>query len=224
MDALIFDFDGVIVDSEPVHFRGFQEVLGLIGVELTEQEYYRDYLGYDDHDCFKAVLVERDMGCDEQQIKAMTEAKTKFVQQAFARSIRPLEGAVRLAREAAEAGIPVGVCSGALKREIVLAARSVGVLDAFSQIVSAEDVRKGKPDPEGYRLALARLSASAGRKLRADRTVVIEDTPAGIEAAKAAGMKALAITNSYPADALRNADKVIASLEAVTVDSLERLL
>jgi len=223
MDALIFDFDGVIVDSEPIHLRGFRKVLALIGIELTSQEYYRKYLGYDDQDCFKAVLADKGMEQTAEQIKAMIEAKSQAVQEELARSVQPLDGAVEMIAAAAESGILVGVCSGALKKEIVLSARKIGILEHLEQIVSAEDVRKGKPDPEGYRLALSRLSASAGRDLPAAKCVAIEDSPAGIAAAKAAGMKVLAVTNSYDAEALTDADKVVDSLTSVGLDCLDEL-
>jgi beta-phosphoglucomutase-like phosphatase (HAD superfamily) len=90
-------------------------------------------------------------------------------------------------------------------------------------IISAEDVSRGKPDPAGYRLTLEALAAACGRELVAGRCVAVEDSPAGIEAAARAGMKTLAVTNSYPRSRLRRADRIVSSLSEITLEQLERL-
>ena len=223
-DAVIFDFDGVVVDSEPIHLMAFRRVLRPAGVTLTDKDYYGRYLGYDDHDCFQAAGKDNGADFSEQQIAEMTAAKTAIVKNAIAESIQPQPGAVELIAAAAEAGIPLAVCSGALRDEIELAAATIDVRETFVTIVSAEDVSRGKPDPEGYRLVLARLDDALGRKLAAGCCVVIEDAPAGIEAAKAAGIKVLAVTSSYPAGALAAADRVVTSLADVTLASLDQLV
>ena len=221
---MIFDFDGVIVDSEPVHLACFRQVLAGTGVTLTEEEYYAKYLGFDDHDCFQAALVDHGVPCSEASIAEMTARKTVLIQKAYSQSIEPLPGAVELVHSVGDAGIPLGICSGGLLDEIRLAARTVGVLDSFIAIVPAEDVRRGKPDPEGYRIALARLAEAVGRDLSAARTVVVEDSPAGISAAKALGMPVLAVTNSYARDALIDADRIVSSLAEVAIGDLEELV
>jgi HAD superfamily hydrolase (TIGR01509 family) len=223
MDAVVFDFDGVIADSEPIHLRAFQEVLVSAGLELSREDYYDRYLGFDDHDCFQAVLAANGREAGERQIADMTAAKTKLVQRAFA-DARAFDGAVDLVRHVAGAGVALGICSGALKEEIVIAAEALGVLDCFDEIVGGKDVSRGKPDPEGYRLAIDRLSASTGRGLDPARSVALEDSPAGIASAKGAGMKVLAVTTSYPRDALGEADVVVASLRGVSLATLEGLL
>ena len=224
MDALIFDFDGVVVDSEPVHLKAFQQVLRPAGIEMTRDDYYGKYLGFDDHDCFAAAAADNGKQFTEARIAKMIAAKTQLVQRAFGGSVRALSGAAELIADAAGAGVPLAICSGALREEIVLAARTVGVRRHFRAIVTAEDVRRGKPDPEGYALALERLARAAGRGLDPSRTVVVEDAPAGIRAAKALGMKVLAVTNSYSADRLAEADRVVDSLKGVTAAGLDILL
>ncbi len=224
MDALIFDFDGVVVDSEPLHLKCFQKLLAGRGVELTREAYYSKYLGFDDHDVFTAVMRDSGAACNEQEIAQLIAAKTELIKKVFAESVDPLPGAVELIAGAATNGTPVAVCSGALRDEITLAAKAIGVQEHFIAIVSAEDVRRGKPDPEGFRLALERLRAACRRELAVRQCVVVEDSPAGIEAAKSAGMKVLAVTNSYPAEALQAADRVVDSLADVSVASLEELL
>jgi len=224
LDALIFDFDGVVVDSEPVHLRAFQRVLRGAGVEMTHDDYYGKYLGFDDHDCLAAAAADDRKRLTEAQIAEMIAAKTQLVQQAFRESIRALPGAAELIARAAGTGLPLAICSGALREEIELAARTVGVRRHFRAIVTAEDVRRGKPDPEGYSLALERLGRAVERGLDPSRTVVVEDAPAGIRAAKALGMKVLAVTNSYSADQLAEADRVVDSLEGVTAADLEAMI
>ncbi|HOD82988.1 MAG TPA: HAD family phosphatase, partial [Phycisphaerae bacterium] len=140
MDALIFDFDGVVVDSEPVHCATFQQVLRTRGVEMSRDDYYSRYLGFDDHDCFLHAGADAGRRFSEDEIARMTAEKTVLVQRAFGESIQPLRGAVELIASAAGRGVPVGVCSGALKGEIELASRTVGALDHFTTIVSAEEV------------------------------------------------------------------------------------
>ncbi len=223
MDAIIFDFDGVVADSEPIHLLCFQQVMKTVGVELTREAYYREYLGYDDHDCIVAAARDGGVQLDENCISGLIDAKTGLVQRMFRDSIEALPGAVELISTAAEAGIPLAVCSGALREEIELAIESIGAAGAFRLIVDAGDVSCGKPDPEGYNLALERLRECTGREIHEQRSVAVEDSPAGIDAARAAGLKVLAVTNSYPAEALSSAHKIVASLAEVTLESLDEL-
>ena len=224
MDAMVFDFDGVVVDSEPVHLVCFRRVLKAVGVELSEREYYTRYLGFDDRDCIRQAAEDHGVQLAEHRVVQLIDAKTRLVQWMFRESIAALPGAAELIHAAHDAGVPLAICSGALREEIELAATTVGVRDCFSVIVPAEDVERGKPDPQGYRLALARLREASGRKIRAAASVVVEDAPAGIDAAHAAQMRVLAVTTSYPADALSAADRIVASLADVTPTSLEELV
>ncbi len=224
MDALIFDFDGVVVDSEPVHLAAFQDVLGLEGITMSHDDYYRKYLGFDDYDCFKAVAVDNDTVFTDAKIRELTEAKTQLVRKEFQTSVQALSGAVELIRQASRGGLPMAICSGALRQEIELASEAVGVRDCFQVIVAAEDVHRGKPDPEGYRLALLRLSRYTPGGPEPGRTVVIEDSPAGIEAAGALGIKVLAVSTSYPAAELTAADRIVASLAEVTPADLDEMI
>jgi len=224
LDALIFDFDGVVADSESIHFATFRRVLESRGYKLTPEDYYTRYIGYNDHDAFLEAIGVQGGSTAEADIAEMTARKTAMVKRAFAESIQPLPGAVELIRSAVAAGVPVAVCSGALREEIELASRKIGVLESFTVIVAAQDVRRGKPHPEGYELARGRLSAATGRKIAAARCVAVEDAPAGIDAARGAGMRVLAVTNSYPASALKAADRVVGSLKDVTTAALEKLL
>ena len=212
------------MDSEPIHLMGFQRVLEPLGVELKCEDYYGRYLGFDDRECLTTAL--RDNGADfsDRQIRDLIAAKTAFVKRVLAESATPQPGVVELIRDSRDAAVPVAICSSALREEIELVARSVGVLDLLAVIVAAEDVPKGKPDPACYVLTLKRLCEVTGRKLAANRCVAVEDSPFGIAAARGAGMKTLAVTSSYTAGDLQAADRVVESLADVTVGSLEQLL
>ena len=223
MDALITDFDGVVADSEPIHLRGFTAVLADVAIALTSEDYYGKYLGFDDHDCFQAVGRDNGREFTEDQIAEMTAAKTLIGQALMAESIQPIAGIVELLAALAEAGVPMAVCSGALRDEVELCSRVIGVWGRFAAIVAAVDVTRGKPDPQGYAKALEALRAATGRDLRAGRCVVTEDSPAGISAAKELGMKVLAITSSYPAEALGQADLIVDSFHDVTLATMTKL-
>lgn len=224
MDALIFDFDGVIVDSEPIHLMGFQRVLAEAGVEMTEAEYYQTYLGYDDRDCFTAVSRDKGAGFTPAQVARMTAAKTAIVKRALGESVQALPGAVALIRAAGDAGVPLAICSGALRDEIVLALGRIGAAEMFGVIIAAEDVERGKPDPQGYCLAVEALVDEAARAIDPSKCIVVEDSPAGITAGKAAGAAVLAVANSYAPGDLAEADRVVDSLAEVTVESLNELI
>jgi beta-phosphoglucomutase len=224
VDALIFDFDGVVVDSEPIHLACFRRVLAGAGIALSREDYYSKYLGYDDRDCFLAVAREHGITLEKSRLETMIAAKTTLVQQELSRSTKPLPGAVELIRSASAERLPVAVCSGALRREIELASKAIGVLECFTVIISAEDTTAGKPDPQGFRLTIQRLSAACGHAIRPARCVAVEDSPAGIQAAQTAGLKVLAVANSYPPDRLQSAQRVVSSLAEVTLAGLESLL
>ena len=220
LDAIVFDFDGVVVDSEPVHLECFRAVLAGEGIELSTEDYYTKYLGFDDHDCFVAVLRDNSRPIDEGRVAEMIGEKTALVQKVFAGSIRPLAGAVELMRAAREAGAAVAICSGALREEIEIAGRTVGALELVDVLVAARDVSRGKPDPEGYVLAVKLLGENRGRPVDPASTWVVEDTVAGVQAARGAGCRVLAVTNSYARDALAEADIIVDSLADVALDDL----
>lgn len=224
MDALIFDFDGVIVDSEPVHLATFQEVLAGEGINLSSEDYYEKYLGFDDYDCFKAVGADYGKPFGDRKVEELTEAKTQLVLREYRTAVKPLPGAVELIRRASEAGVPLAICSGSLRQELDVASQAIGVRDCFKVIVAAEDVERGKPDPEGYRLAMRRLAPFGSGGPEPSKTVVIEDSPAGIESAAAAGAKVLAVGTSYAASELTAADRTVASLAEVTPADLDELI
>ena len=219
--ALIFDFDGVIADDEPLHLAAFQEALAPEGLTLTRQAYYARYLGFDDHDAVLEALREAGRPAPPERVRALMAAKAD----SFLRLVRvgaPIfPGVTAFVRDAATR-VPLAVASGALRHEIELILAQAGLAEFFAAIVSAEDVRAGKPSPEGFLRALERLRARLP-DLAPGACLAIEDSQPGIESARRAGMRCLAVTNSYPAAELHGADLIVGSLEEAEWDRLAAL-
>jgi beta-phosphoglucomutase len=217
--AVLFDFDGVIVDSEPLHLAAFRAVLAPIGIALSDAEYWESYLGYDDRQAITAALRSAGRPATTREVEVLMAEKAERFLELVGAGVPLFPGVAAFVRAAAARG-PIAIGSGALRSEIELILGAVGLRDAFAAIVSAEDVRLGKPDPETYVRALDTLRG-ARPHLRAAACLVVEDSPAGVRAAKGAGMRCLAVTNSSPAAALAGADVVVESLEAVRWDVLD---
>lgn len=224
MDALIFDFDGVIVDSEPIHLKGFQEVFRQHGLELTEEAYYDRYLGFDDFNCALTCAADHGITLTKEQINQLVAEKTVIVQNLLRENANAFPGAIELIKQAGNDGIPIGICSAALRDEIRVSCEVLQVEELVMWITAAEDCKQCKPDPEGYNMTLKKLCELTGQKLRADQTVVVEDSRPGIQAAKAAGTKVLAVTTSHQADELQNADRIVERLDKITLDDLKLLV
>lgn len=222
--AVLFDFNGVLVDDEHLHFEAFNEVLAPEGVRMTPETYAERYLGFDDRGAFAAVLRDHGRAPDEALISALIARKAEVYTRRAATDLRVFPGAAELVRRAA-AACPVAVVSGALRAEIELALARMDVRHHVVEIVAAEDVAVCKPDPEGYRAALVRL----GRRfpaVRAAGAVAIEDSLAGLEAACAAGVCAVAVAHTYAPDALRGsgARAVYPTVADITLADLDALL
>jgi beta-phosphoglucomutase len=225
--AIIFDFNGIIADDEPLHLEMFQKVLAEQGIPLFREEYYRSFLGMDDRDCFKAVLAARKRPADDDLVDQLIAKKADYYARAIQERLIIFPGVKELI-VAAAATYPLAIASGALRHEIEGILNAIGLRPAFLAIVSAEDVRHGKPAPDCFITALARLNQSrSGRQgaapIAAAACLVIEDSPWGVTAAHAAGMKCLAVTNSYPAESLKEADHVISTLEGLPLVALKGL-
>lgn len=213
MQAVIFDFDGVIADTEPLHFEGLRRTLEEIHIELTEDDYYANYLGFDDRGCILEALRVNQRAVSS----ALTESLMAKKATAYLASIKDhliiFPGVTTFVEEAA-AIYPVAIASGALRVEIELVLEQIGLRKAFSHITSAEDVTRGKPNPEPFLHALAGLNRQrAGALLSPASCLVIEDSRPGIRAAKSAGMKVLAVANTHNVQDLHEADAISHSLQ-----------
>ena len=219
LGAVIFDFDGVITDSEILHLRAFNEVLADYGIEITTKDYYKDYLGLTDFDCFESLINEGRLKISAGEIENLVEHKNRVFEKLAKGEGRIIEGVQMLKQN----DIPMAICSGALLVEIELILEEAKLRCFFEVIVSAEDVKKGKPEPEGFLLALQKLNEKRQSPILADQCVVIEDSHWGLEAAKAAGMHTIAITNSYDAEQLAMAEKIITRLSGLSIGDLQQL-
>ena len=222
LHAVIFDFNGIIVDDEPIHFKLFQRVLGEEGITLTEDAYYARYLGFDDRGAFIAGFRDNDRSLTDQKLSELIDRKALYYQDAIRNHVVIFPGVKTLVYELAPS-VPLAVASGALRHEIATILTTAGLLNYFQAIVSAEDVEQGKPEPEIFLRVLAKLNAAASPQIEAANCVVIEDSKEGIHGARAAGMKCLAVTNSHPAEVLGEANAVVKSLEEVTLPFLQQL-
>jgi HAD superfamily hydrolase (TIGR01509 family) len=222
--AIILDFNGVLADDEHVHFTLFRDVLAGLGVSLTEQAYQDEYLGYDDRGCFSVALERAGRFPTVAEVDELIAEKARRYAAWARESLTYFPFAAEMVR-ALEASWPVAICSGALRGEIDAALERLGVAEQVVAIVAAEDTDRCKPDPEGYLLALDALRSRGHEDLEAGHCLVVEDSLAGVQAAKAAGMWAIGVTHSYPAHALRHAgaDAVVESLEPITPAWVARL-
>jgi beta-phosphoglucomutase len=220
MRAAIFDFDGVIANSEPLHFRSMQEALRTEGIEITEAEYYSLYLAHDDRGALRRALEHHGRPAGPGFIETLTGRKMeRFL--VVLRDVAFFPGAASLVRALAER-MPVAIASGARREEIDAILTAGGLRDAFTAVVGVDDVTRTKPHPEPYLTAMGRLTREAPGLLPA-QCLAFEDSVPGILSARSAGMKVVAVANSYPAEKLNMAHRVVATLEGLESDGLSAL-
>jgi HAD superfamily hydrolase (TIGR01509 family) len=223
LGAIVFDFDGVIANSEPLHFRAYKDVLAEDGVALSERDYYTRYLGFDDVRAFQAIASDRDLSWTAGHIATLVERKAVRLE-ALERGMSVLFPGAAAAIRRAAAAVPIAVASGARGEEIRRVLEHERLSALFTAIVAAEDTPVSKPAPDPYLRALALVQRATGRAIAAGACVAIEDSRWGLESARAAGMRTVAVTNTYEKSALDGtADLVIPSLEAMDLDVLAQL-
>jgi beta-phosphoglucomutase len=223
--AIVFDFDGVIANSEPLHFRAFRDVLARAGVDLTEKDYYNRYLGFDDVGVFSTLNADLGKGWSERDRADMVGDKALRLAE-LERDVSVLfPGAADAIRRAA-AAVPIAIASGALGPEIRRTLARDGLTPHFAAIVSAEDTPLSKPAPDPYELAVALLRRHvAGPPLQPSECVAIEDSRWGLESARAAGLRTVGVTTAYDRSELQPvSDLVIGSLADLNVQDLRDLL
>ena len=214
--AIVFDFDGVLADSEPLHLRVYQELLEPQGIHLDQATYEARYLGYDDVGVFQKFAEDYNLMLGDEEIELLIEAKSRRFQELVASGDVLYPGAAALVQRLGAAW-PLGIASGALRGEIELMLRGAGLLNAFSFIVSSGDTEQSKPAPHPY------LRAAQLHNVPPAACVAIEDSHWGLQSARAAGMRTIAVTHTYPRETLSEADAVVDSLEQVTVDLIRKL-
>jgi beta-phosphoglucomutase len=213
--AIVFDFDGVLADSEAIHLRSYQDILSPHGVNLTEADYCARYLGFDDEGAFRRIAADYGLLFGDEEIEVLMQEKTRRFQTLVASGDVLYPGAVPCV-ERLSAAWPLGIASGALRHEIELMLRGGGLHDAFRFIVAAGDTDRTKPAPDPY------LRAAELHGVGPADCVAIEDSQWGLQSARSAGMITIAITHTYPRDALRDADLVVDSLDELNADLIRR--
>ena len=222
LQAIIFDFDGVIADSEPLHLRAFQQTLAEEQIELTGRDYYSRYLGYDDVGLFQALAADRRIAVSDREITALVARKGARLQEMLRGDHVLFPGAVDFIRTAT-AVVPIAIASGALRREIEEILEAAGIRRLFDVIVSSGDTPQSKPSPAPYLLAFERLRIASGRELDPRRSVAIEDSKWGLESATVAGLRCVGVTNSYPTAELSGAELIVDGLNGLTLEALDAL-
>ena len=223
LKTVIFDFDGVITDSEILHFRTFNEILSKYGVEISLRDYYKDYLGLSDFDLFKLLINNGTLKLDTSEIESLVSRKNEIFEKLAQSEGKIIEGVRDFLQKLTQNKITIAICSGALLSEIELVLEQANLRGFFEVIVSAEQTQRSKPYPDGFLLTLQKLNKKSSSNIKAEQCVVIEDSHWGIEAAKQAKMNVIAVTNSYDAGQLSAADKVVTHLEQISIEDLQRL-
>ncbi len=221
--AVIFDFDGVIANTEHIHLGAFQKTLAVEGLELTEEDYYANYLAYDDKTLFMKLYENRGLELGDALLSALMDRKSLHYDEMIEGNIELLPGAVDFIKSL-EGQYRLAIGSGALEAEIVRVLDFAGVRGSFEVIVGADNIENCKPAPDVYIEALRRLNVKIddGEIVPAE-CLVIEDSISGIRAALAAGMKCLAVTNSYSEAELSEAHAVKPGLKDLDLGALGHL-
>ena len=221
MRAAIFDFDGVLVNSEPAHFVALREALAPEGIAIGEIEYLARYVAYDDFRSVASALAHHGRRAPAEGVRAIADRKAALFAE-LSREVPFFPGAKDLVRGLAER-MPLAVASGARHAEIEDILEGGGLRDAFAAIVGADDVSRTKPDPEPYLEAMRRLRPRAAG-LEPAQCVALEDTPPGIAAARAAGMTVVGVAHTYEAARLATAHHVVPSLRGLDAAALLALV
>ena len=220
--GVIFDFDGVIADTERLHLQAYQDVLRDHGMTLSREDYEARYLGFDDVGVFTTVAADLDLTLGRGELGRLIEAKgRRFTELVDAGDVVFPEAPACIERLAGD--LVLGIASGALHQEIEDILTAAGLRSHFSAIVAADDVEHAKPAPDGYARAVKLLSAKLGRPPSPSGFIAIEDSRWGIEAAVAAGLPCIGVTTTYAADELPGATAVVSGLADMDCRSLAAL-
>jgi beta-phosphoglucomutase family hydrolase len=213
LEAVIWDMDGVIADTAEYHYQAWRDVFKEQGVEYSKAD-FMPFFGRRHDTIIKAVLGD---GLPKKELEAITEKKQRIYRRRVTGNIRSMPGAVKLIKSLHKHGIKQAIASSAVPDNIEIVVRGLGIAGCFQAIVHGMEVEEGKPSPQIFKLAAKRL------KVQPENCVVIEDAIAGVAAAKQAGMKCVAVTNSHPKMSLKSADLIVESLKKVSINDLQKL-
>jgi len=226
MRAIIFDMDGVICDSEPLHMKAFQRVLAEESIVITDQQYYDRYLAHDDRGSFEAAFRDQQRPApDSEKMKSLLVRKSRYFEEHMKDGLVIYPGAESIVRKAVHK-YSLALASGARRLEVEFVLKKAKIRDAFSAVVSADEVKNGKPQPEAFERALSMMNQmrlDGTSEIRPSEVLVIEDSPRCIKTARALGMKTLGMATSYEAAQLAEAHRVVDSLVGLELADLENL-
>ncbi len=211
LKAVLWDMDGVIADTGPYHFQAWQETFKKRGVHFTADDFKRRF-GQRNDTIIRSIISD---SLSQDEIDIIANEKEADYRSRVAQTVKPLPGAIELIRLLKEQGIKVAIASSAPMENIQLVLSGLGIDNCFDTIVWGREVTEGKPSPQVFLLAARKLG------VQPQECVVVEDAVAGVAAAKKAGMKCVAVTNTHPEVSLKEADLIVDTLEAVGVNDLE---
>ena len=224
--AIIFDFNGVIADDEAPHFLAFQQALAENGIGLSKEDYYGTYLGMDERNCLVALMKSRRGKLNREDPERILTRKAELFRR-YTTTCKPdLFPGVAEFVLAAGHRYRLAIASGGRREQIEWALRGNPIAHLCAVVVSAEDTTLGKPEPQIYQVALERMNGTDPAVvplIRPEECLVIEDSKAGIQAARRAGMKVVALATTYPAEHLTEADSVLRNWGEVSFERLEGL-
>jgi beta-phosphoglucomutase family hydrolase len=213
--GIIFDWDGVIIDSSGHHLRSWELLAEETGYVLPEDHFEKSF-GQRNERIIPELL---DWTQDLDEVRQLSLRKEVLYRECMHRDgVEPMAGVVPFLRRLKAGDVPRIVGSSTHRQNIQTIINMTGLETYFSDMVTAEDVERGKPDPDCFLKAAVKLG------LASNRCIVFEDALVGIEAAQAAGMRVIAVATTNPASALRHADRVVDRLDEVTLDDLKALL
>ncbi len=201
LKAVFFDFNGVIINDEPIHQTLIEQILVEENLRPNPADFRDVCLGRSDRACFRDLFSRRGRVATDAYLDTIIQRKSSLYQEQL-ETLNPLPiypGVEDFIYQLRTAHLPIGLVSGALRQEIEIVLQRSNLLSVFSTLVAGDDIRASKPEPDGYLLALEHLKDQLqDTTLKPEDCLVIEDTPAGIEAAKRAGMAVVGVANSYP--------------------------
>lgn len=212
--AVIWDMDGVIVDTGPHHFRAWQKASKDRGVSFGEREFKRTF-GMRNVEIIRTIFGE---SVSESESAEIADSKERYYRQFIAGDVIPLPGAIELLKDLQESGFRQAIASSSPLENVDLVLNALGIRHLFQAVVTEKDVKAGKPDPEIF------LTAAAMLGIEATNCLVIEDAIAGVRAAKRAGMKCVAVSNTHALEQLRDADLVVDSLSRLSASEVKDIL
>jgi beta-phosphoglucomutase family hydrolase len=213
LEAVLWDMDGVIADTADYHYGAWRDVFKERGVAFSKADFMRHF--GQRHDTIIKFALGDELSPEE--ISTIAKKKQALYRERISKNIVPLPGAIELIKLLNKNKIKTAIATSAVPKNIDVILEGLGIQDSFQAIASGTEVAEGKPSPQIFQLAATKLN------VRPADCVVIEDAVAGVKAAKKAGMKCVAVTNSHPVTSLKSADLIVDTLEKVDIKVLRSL-